>query len=342
MTRRIEVQNDILYTKLPNVKLPKLEKTKETTKMYALPTEEEITQCLNRAKCCAVEDASKFGMEVALNEIDKCDAKNLMNMEEGGETEESEDEIECDDDVDSVLEKGEDFASENADSDIGFEQVPQEPADDEFGENVDTLRHGFMEIIDPKNRNKKMMIRKSTFVWHLSEGTKKISSDRSVRVQNTKDQKIAANFHDSTAIPGNKAIVLKHIKIGDWCIFKIDTSELGDSGNLICIGSILAFKFGKGKTAIEKKYKGDSVDLAEYQKGISKSRDLEVLSSWYIINETKHLMPFKNENHFFINIDNYVATVAKPLIDMDTKTLFFPENDFIEVEKDILKILNGY
>lgn len=36
MTRRIEVQNDIVYTKLPNIKLPKLEKSKKKTQKYML------------------------------------------------------------------------------------------------------------------------------------------------------------------------------------------------------------------------------------------------------------------------------------------------------------------
>lgn len=102
----------------------------------------------------------------------------------------------------------------------------------------------------------------------------------------------------------------------------------------------MRFFGAKGKTANEKRYKGDVVDLKEYQKRPSKANDLEVLSSWYCINEMGQLIPIKNENHFFINVENYVATIAIPMIDKDTKVLFFSENDFTEIEKDILQILN--
>lgn len=84
------------------------------------------------------------------------------------------------------------------------------------------------------------------------------------------------------------------------------------------------------------------MDLEEYQKITSKANDLDVLSSWYLINEAKHLIPFENENHFFINIENYVATVATPMVDQDTKALYFPKNDFQAIEEDILRILNEH
>ena len=132
---------------------------------------------------------------------------------------------------------------------------------------------------------------------------------------------------------------MKYVKIGDWCVFKIDTS---DSNNSICVGSVLAFKYSKGRTANEKRYKGDSVDLNEYQLQGTKVKEVEVLSSWYFINEMRCLIPVKNENHFFMKIENYVATIAKPTIDKDTKMLFFPENDFIKMENDILRILNEH
>lgn len=322
MNRRLEVQNDILYTKLPNVKLPKLEKSRETTKIYALPSEEEITQCLSRAKRFAIDDASKFGVQIASHEIDDYELtipKKLVNEED----EEFENDNECNDD----------FEQDNF--------MTCEPVDDEleFPENNETLQHGFLHIEDPKNPNKKMVMRKSTFVWHLTEGSKKMSSDRLIRVQNTtvtkSDQQTAANSdsHELTPVSAKKINIFQLIKIGDWCVFKSDTSDL------ICIGSILAFKFAKGRTANEKRYKGDLVDLEEYQKRTQKAKELEVLSSWYFINNNGHFIPVKNENHFFIKIENYVATVANPMIDKDTKLLFFPESDFKEMENDILRIL---
>lgn len=324
MTRRIEVQNDILYTKLPNVNLPKLEKCKEKTKIYALPSEQEISDCLDRAKRFAVADALKFGMDVASNEIDECELnipKKLVNDEDVEE-------------ADIENESNADFEQSTTCETLDETDFPEIYDDDE------TIQHGFLQIEDPKNPNKKLVLRKSTFVWHLTEGTKKISADRLIRVQNTgggknQQQTVASSkSRDSPSVLVNEANALKHIGIGDWCVFKTDRS---DSGSSICFGSMLAFKFANGKTANEKKYKGgDSVDLREFQNTTTK--DLEVLSSWYNMSETGYLTPMKKENHFFINIKNYVATVAKPKVDVDTKSIFY--SDFKQLENDILNILN--
>lgn len=326
MTRRIEVQNDILYTKLPHVTLPKLEKSREMTKIYALPSEEEITQCLIRAKRFALEDASKFGMQINSIEIDECELpipKKIVN--------DNEEHAQWDD-----TESDENFEN---DAFTAYDEVDD---DFHFPENDDTLQHGFLHITDPANPNKKLLMRKSTFVWHLTEGSKKMSSDRLIRVQQTESptnlQQITKNCsRDITFALAKNVAVNKYIQIGDWCVFKRSTSD-----DLICIGSILGFKFGKGRTAKEKRYKGDSVDLKEYQKGTAKANELQVLSSWYNINEMKHLIPVKDENHFFINIENYVATIAKPVNDKDTAVLFFPERDFEEMENDILAILREH
>lgn len=300
-------------------------------------------------------------MEVEPDEIDKCGMKipkDIMNVEAKKSSKkskndfcnESEEELDQEDEDwdesdDEDWEKLEDENEEMEDISIDFEpdtSTVHEPFDDDpqFPENDETsdetLRRGFLEVTDPRNPNKKLMMQKTTYVWHLSEGSKKLSSDRTIRVQGTKDVCVP-NFHDAAPILGNQAVISSQIKIGDWCVFKTDASTSGDS---ICIGAILAFKFAKGKTANEKKYKGDAVDLKVYETGTSKAKQLAVLSSWYNINESKHLMPVTKENHFFLTIDNYVATVAKPLIDEDTKTLFFSENDFEDIEKDILEILN--
>lgn len=324
MTRRYEVQNDILYTKLPNVQLPKLEKSREKTKMYALPSEEEIAQCLERAKRFALDDATRFGMQVGSDEIDECELtipKKLINEEEDIENE-----------------SYDDFELEDL---IEYESDAQDYDELEISGNSESLQKGYLMVKDPRNPNKDILMRKSTFVWHLTEGTKKISSDRLHRVQDTavsisvQQAAVENGTHDHSSVLHKKLNVSQYIKIGDWCFFKNNTN---DSGEIICVGLVLAFKFAQGRTANEKRYKGDIVDLRENE--MSWAKKLEVLSSWYLIDNRGHLIPAKNENHFFIKIENYVATVAQPMIDNDTKVLFFPEDDFKEMEIDILKSLN--
>lgn len=104
-------------------------------------------------------------------------------------------------------------------------------------------------VKDPKNPSNEMLLRKSTLVWSLTEGRKKISSDRLIRVQSepTKNNQI---FEDH-ASASNKLVNVSHvIKVGDWCFFKYTESNLNE---MFCLGSVLAFKFNKGKSAKEKK-----------------------------------------------------------------------------------------
>lgn len=74
MIGRLEVQNDLLYTKLPSldIQLPRLE-SKEASlrnKIYALPADEDIERCLERAKRSSINDALKFGISVDSTEIE--------------------------------------------------------------------------------------------------------------------------------------------------------------------------------------------------------------------------------------------------------------------------------
>lgn len=317
MTRRLEVQNDIIYNKLPNVRLPKLEKTKETTQIYSLPTENEIQQCLNRAKRLALEDASKFGIKIESHEIDECELKLPKNLISEDISDEEEDEMD-------IIE--------------GFRIESDFPDEDntEFNVDEEPLPHGCLKVKDPKNPDKEISMRKSTFVWHLTDGTKRISSDRLIRVQNTSSEYVSeSNKHDSTSIT-NKINVMQNVSVGDWCFFKHDTDN-----TKICVGLVLSFKFLKGKTAKEKRYKPDFLALKEYREKVTPEKEVGVLASWYFINRQGHLIPVKIENHFFINVTNYIATVIKPSVDKDLNALFFHKKDFEKIEQDILKILNA-
>lgn len=96
--------------------------------------------------------------------------------------------------------------------------------------------------------------------------------------------------------------------------------------------------------AVKQRYKKDFVDLKEYERiklESKSSREIEVLSSWYCIDARGYLVPTEHENHFFNKIENYITTVAKPMIDIDTKDLFFQKNDFDEIERDVLGVLKA-
>lgn len=319
MTRRLEVQNDILYTKLASfdIKLPKLEKSRTTTKIYALPSEEEIAKCLNRAKRFALDDASKFGMQLDGHDIDTCElpiSKKIHHLEE---EEVSDNESEYDDDDDEYF--------IGCDPDV----LNKEDVNFEFPENDEFVKNN-EKFVTMKNDEMKL-IRKSTLVWLLSQGTKKISSDRLIRVQQKSGNCQITEGISSDAY--EKIHVSEQIKIGDWCFFRNNET---DANEIVCVGLVVAFKFGKGRTVKDKQYKGDLVDL---KGNLPIAKELHVLSSWYVINDKRHLTALTSQNHRFIPLVNYIATVCKPLVDRDTKTIYFDEKDFKEIEDFVLKLL---
>lgn len=201
--------------------------------------------------------------------------------------------------------------------------------------NEESLQHGYLKVRDPKNPNIEISMRKSTFVWHLTEGTKKMSSDRTIRVQNSSHKNASESSKNDCVSALNKVNVNQNVKIGDWCFFKYDTDDK------ICIGLVFSFKFLKGKKVKEKRHKAEFVDIQEYKEKMTPGKEVAALSSWYFVDSRSHLIPVKKENHFFIEIGNYIATVVKPNVDTDTNVLFFYENDFKDIERDVTVILNN-
>lgn len=319
MVRRLEVQNDILYTKLAGVdiKLPKLEKQRKTTTVYALPTEEEIEQCLNRAKRFAVNDASQFGMHIDSSEIENCEIF-LPNELDSNDSEEMSDYEDWSSD--------DEFSNENADN------INAVSEDDVFleEEEEENQHRAFITVTDHMGQQK--LMRKSTLVWSLCEGTKKISSDRLIRVQE-KNNAINPNTSNE-ASTRTLVYVSKHIKLGDWCFFKIE-ADAGKTNYIF--GFLNAFRFANRRLVKDKTYKFDSVNLLDKP---NLSKEIEVLSTWYMLTDKGALVPTKVENHFFISMEKYIATVSvNPRVDPDTKALFYDMHDFKEIETHFQKII---
>lgn len=315
MVRRIEVQNEIVYSKLSglDVKLPKLEKKHQTTKIYNLPSEEEIDECLKRAKRFALNDAARFEMHVNPDEIDTCEI-NIPNSLRGDEElsdDGSESEIDCIDDTEHF--------TENINDAIETDEVPF------LEEEEQDQQRAFISTTDHLGR--KQLLRKSTLVWMLSEGTKKISSDRLIRVQEKRNAINPSVANDSS--PLNTVYVSKQIKLGDWCCFNIKR----DANEMVHIGLVHAFRFANRKLVKDKIYKYDSVNLEDINRP-----NFEVLSSWHLINEQAVLIPASVE---FISLDKYIATVSSPMVDPDTRALFFDEIDFKTMESAVLEITNA-
>lgn len=319
MVRRIEVQNEIVYLKLSglDIKLPKLEKNHQTTKIYELPSEEEIEECVKRAKGFAIHDAERFDMKVNPDDIDACELNipNVLrdNLRDNEET--SDDENESELDINDV-----------EDSTENINDLPEND-EDPFLEEEEDHQRTFIYTTD--NLGRKQLLRKSTLVWLLSEGTKKISSDRLIRVQNT--SKPSVSIDESLVV--SKVYVSKQIKLGDWCFFNMKRDRNLNGNEMIHIGCIHAFRFANRRLVKDKIYKFESVDLDDDNRP-----NLEVLSSWHLINDEAILIPSSVD---FISLDKYIATVPSPSVDPDTRELFFNKIAFKAIENATLEIVNG-
>lgn len=342
MVRRVEVQNEIAYTKLSKANLPKLDKPR-TIRVYALPSEDEIDLCLNRAKRFALDNAAKFGMQINSNDIETCTLKAPKKLvSDDAEDDQSDYDFSDSDDSDYSYGDYAEYEDDESDDEFSMRENDLEPAneDEDADRNAEITdnenensKSAYLMVKNPKNPEEEMLMRKSTYVWSLTEGRKKVSSDRLIRVRNesTKNNQTAAG---PVLAPDQPVNVSKLIKIGDWCFFKCKHNDK----EMFCLGSVLAFKFNKGNIAKEKKYNGDFVNLEENP---SHAKDLDVLSSWYFVNERAHLVPTKSSNHYFIQLKNYIATVEKPLIDSDVKTLFYSPDDFQKIENTILNLVEN-
>lgn len=310
MVRRIEVQNEIVYFKLSNlnIELPILGKKRRTTAIFALPTEDEIKQCLDRATRFAINDAANFGMTVGEDDINTCALPIPKYLE---------------DDLEASLEDDDSEASEveNENNDIDdTETFMNDIMENEFADGED-LQRSMVTVKDHLGRDQVM--RKSTFVWTISEGTPRYSSDRRYRVQQNNTPIAATDV--SLYLPSTNIVqVEKHIKLGEWCFFKGENEQ-------IVIGSLHAFRYAKRKLVKDKIYKFDSIDLEG-------RLDLEVLSSWHSLDDKGAL---NSKFVGFISVRKYIATVSSPTVDPDTRTLFYNENDLKEIDNIILGLVDA-
>lgn len=175
MIGRIEAQNEILHFKLNNtgVTIPKLEVEKRKTKIFALPSEEEIANALNRAKSHAISEANKFGMSLdeTILENYALPYKRHIDTETDAET-----------DFESDIEDGymNNESDEELNSYFGSErnQSNFEEMREFVGDNEDKP---FVDFVGENGAVQK--IRKSSLVWVLSDSNFRISSDRLKRVQ---------------------------------------------------------------------------------------------------------------------------------------------------------------
>lgn len=193
MVGRIEAQNEIMHFKLNStgVSIPKFDVEKRKTKIYEMPSEEQISHALNNAKINATSETNKFGMgfDETIIENYVFPYKRHIDTDTDAETDFSSD-IEDDYMNNKSYSELDDSASiaSNLEEISETEEIIDDTSEDK----------AFVEIVSESGTVKK--IRKSSLAWILSEKCGQISNDRLKRVQSIRNstlRKRARQMNDS-------------------------------------------------------------------------------------------------------------------------------------------------
>lgn len=168
MIGRVEVQHDIAYFKLRGtpIQIPNMRVGK--TKVFPLPADAQINEIIAKAKQEALRDATALGMNCSNHsEIDDYHFKEPQVFK-------------------SMLGSEDECNDGNSDEESYAESTQEDPLNGEdmdgeaAGELNETHSH-YVTIMDESGVER--LVRKTTYLWMLTEGYDKLSNDRLKRFQ---------------------------------------------------------------------------------------------------------------------------------------------------------------
>lgn len=158
MIGRVEVLNEIAYIKLSDQNIIFPNKRTDKTKVYPLPSDDEISGIIASAKCEAIKNATALGMSTH-NDIDEYT-------------------FSCNENIFNQIESDEECLIEDIDDDEMMQALVEDESLD-----VQSCDENSPYVIVRDENGIKRKIRKSTYIWMLSEPSERISNDRLRRVQ---------------------------------------------------------------------------------------------------------------------------------------------------------------
>lgn len=162
MVGRIEVQHEIAYVKLANESVVFPNKRTGKTKIFSLPSDDEINTIIAKAKQTAIDNAAKLGM-TTVNNIDTFEFQSKEGIFDPDEDDE-------------------DCCTENIAED---EMIQNLPEDDQLDSESCDENSPYIIVRDESGVKRK--IRKSIYIWMLTEPSERISNDRLRRFQAKSD-----------------------------------------------------------------------------------------------------------------------------------------------------------
>lgn len=298
LIERVELQNEIVYNRLAHTDIvfSRIKQRVQHDHVHDLPSNQELVDTLKTARDDAKNIAIEFGMYSESFDVERCPVKKIK--------------------VQKPRQKNQEFfLSDSEDDDNSFIFNEENKLNLREYSNEETILEENSKYIEVFYLDgSTQVVRKSSIVGLLSDSTKKLSSDRLKRVQDSgqdsqQSSKRIKLFGYATKSHNDQLIrKCEEIMVGEWCVFALDF----DSSPFIdvpkesiikntIIGTVLAFQYHGGKTHKQKQYRKDTAAVS--------SDDLSVLSNWYAINTNGVLIPLKGSNSFYIPMNKYIATV---------------------------------
>lgn len=318
MIGRMELKSEIENSKLLDIiNFPRLHKPEKHT-VFDLPADEEIKKVLDKAYKDALFDAAEVGMTVSENDnIRSCELVRRNIQYQQPSQQQPNELIVADDDIDYIIDC------------THFHEYSIEVSKQPSAINENSP---FVNVMDEDGLQN--TIKKSAIVWLLSESRGNLSSDRLKRVQARKEdesngpKRIYIPPTISTKRKIGDLFELSEIKVGEWCIFFNGEPKYQ---NLI-VGNILCFKYLTGDTEKQRQY---SLDIAPIKTNSKNPRGLLVLGLWHSLNADFTLQLIARPS-FFVNINNYVASINTPEIDSNKTKKIIGNLDEMKISLSIL------
>lgn len=261
MISLVELMNKIIFS-YEEIVSPRIKPNCKTSNLATgltmnLPSNEEILQAMMNARNDALQKSAEFGMIVTWEGIITCDVQNLNAS------------------IEETL------------SDDAFEEEYEYAMEADL--LAEDLGSNLIEVVDMDGSSRKM--KKSTFIWMISESNDKLSSDRLKRVQGSDFQQ-NKRFKSSTTID-NKLHLFKseNLEIGEWAIFRSNNDAIQENTSTdisldnYLIGIVVGFRYVQEKNQVRKyKYNyAPTTGKTEENKTLDKTVDktIQVLCIWY-------------------------------------------------------------
>lgn len=357
LIERVELQYDIIYNKLesketvfPRIGLDTLkdiipdtespsESLAESNTEIKMPSNYEIVSTIKIARSKALNDISKFGINIKEADIVHCDVRTqaISHKEDASkgailDTESNDMEYSDTDELGDENLNGNLVGNTDPSTDLETDQL-SEHLPDNFSQSDKKLDKRYIMICDEDGQEK--FVRKSSIVWILSDPIKKLSNDRLKRVQmvsaetaSTITKRAKTNQH--VHLDKNLAeAVYTELRVRQWAICWFQSKEdywdinWEDISNErfenivknIVVGAVLGFKYTSGNTAKEKQCRLDAA-LITNDSSIKTLKRADILSTWYKMDEHGNLFPFKN-NNYFMSSEQYIDTIETKFLVTD-------------------------